>query len=149
MQGRSRRAAGACARPRRIGQILVAVSTASLLATKPEEVSAEFPMKDFIDFQGASGASYRFRLWPEGAPHQPIAGNYVCVRASGDGFAVVSVGETLDLSGLRQALPKRVREATTHIYTRLNVARAVRTAEHEDLLARNGSAKARASANAA
>lgn len=102
-------------------------------------------MKDFIDFEGASGASYRFRLWPEGAAHQPIAGNYICVRAQGDGFTVVSVGETLDLSGLRQALPKRVRETTTHIYTRLNIARAVRTAEHEDLAARHSS-KTRASA---
>ncbi|MBS0331616.1 MAG: hypothetical protein JSS35_02505 [Proteobacteria bacterium] len=95
-----------------------------------------YPIREFIDLQGASGAAYRFRLWPDGSDHQPIAGNYACVRVEGAGFEVVSVGETLDLSELRKALPKKVREATTHIYTRLNVARATRCAEHEDLMAR-------------
>ena len=102
-------------------------------------------MKDFIDLEGASGAKYRFRLWPEGAPHQPIAGNYVCVRADGEGFTVLKIGETLDLSQVRHELPKRTRDAMTHLYTRLNVARAVRCAEHEDLAARHGP-KARSSA---
>lgn len=91
-------------------------------------------MKDFIDLKGASGAAYRFRLWPPGAAHLPIAGNYACVRADDDGFELVSVGEMLDLSELPKALPRKVREATTHIYTRLNVARATRCAEHEDLM---------------
>jgi len=92
-------------------------------------------MKDFIDLRGASGAAYRFRLWPDGVHHPPIAGNYVCVRADGADFEIASVGETLDLSELRKALPKKVRETTTHIYTRLNVARATRCAEHDDLVA--------------
>jgi hypothetical protein len=93
-------------------------------------------MKDFIDLRGASGAAYRFRLWPDGAHHPPIAGNYVCVRADGaDDYEIASVGETLDLSELRKALPKKVRETTTHIYTRLNVARVTRCAEHDDLMA--------------
>lgn len=94
-------------------------------------------MKDFIDLQGASGAAYRFRLWPVGTSHQPIAGNYVCVHADGADVEVLGVGETLDLSGLRGALPKKLRESTTHIYTRLNVARTTRCAEHEDLMARH------------
>jgi hypothetical protein len=106
-------------------------------------------MREFIDLQGASGAAYRFRLWPADAPHQPIAGNYVCVRAERDGYEIVSVGETLDLSQVRGKLTKRVRDATTQIYTRLNVARAIRTAEHEDLLARHGSSRSRAKAPAA
>src|SRR5262249_1398244 len=71
----------------------------------------------------------------------PIAGNYLCVRADGADFEVVSVGETLDLSGLRKALPKKVREAMTHVYTRLNVARAIRCAEHADLVARHRPAR--------
>lgn len=103
-------------------------------------------MKTFIDLEGASGAAYRFRLWAEGAPHPPIAGNYACVRQDGDRLVVVSVGETLDLSRLHRDLPKRVRENATHIYTRLNVARAVRNAEHEDLIARHGASRARARA---
>jgi len=106
-------------------------------------------MKEFIDLQGASGAAYRFRLWPNGAPHQPIAGNYVCVRAERDTYEIVSVGETLDLSQVRGKLTKRVRDATTHIYTRLNVARANRTAEHEDLMAGHGGPRSRSRAPAA
>ena len=109
-------------------------------------MSDEYPMRDFIDLQGASGAAYRFRLWPAGADHLPIAGNYVCVRADGDDFEIVSIGETLDLSGLRDSLPRKVREATTHVYTRLNVARAIRCAEHEDLMARYRPSRTRAPA---
>jgi hypothetical protein len=93
-------------------------------------------MKDFIDLQGASGATYRFRLCPDGASHQPIAGNYVCVRAKGAVFEIISLGETFDLSESRSALPKKGRAATTHVYTRFNVARTRRFAEHEDLVAR-------------
>lgn len=92
-------------------------------------------MKDFIDLQGASGATYRFRLWPEGAPHQPIAGNYACLREEGDKVSVLAVGETFDLSHARRELPKALREKTTHLFTRLNVARASRVAEQEDLAA--------------
>jgi hypothetical protein len=101
-------------------------------------------MKDFIELQGASGAVYRFRLWPSGADHQPIAGNYVCVRADGDNVQVVHVGETIDLSELRKTLPKKVRDATTQVYTRLNVARAIRHAEHDDLMARDQPRRTRA-----
>jgi hypothetical protein len=106
-------------------------------------------MKTFIDLEGASGATYRFRLWEAGAPHQPIAGNYVCVRADKGGYAIVGIGETLDLSRLREKLPKRVRETSTHVYTRLNVARANREAEHADLMARHGTARGRAASSSA
>jgi hypothetical protein len=104
-------------------------------------MSEEFP-RTFIDFRGASGAAYRFRLWPEGAAHQPIAGTYVCVRADASGHAVLHIGETIDLSLVRDELPKRLREATTHIYTRLNVAGATRCAEHEDLVQKRARTKA-------
>jgi hypothetical protein len=107
-------------------------------------MSDEYPVKAFIDLQGASGACYRFRLWPDGASHPPIAGNYVCVRAQGGDVEILSVGETLDLSELRKGLPRKVREATTHVYTRLNVARATRCAEHEDLKARHDRSRTRA-----
>jgi hypothetical protein len=93
-------------------------------------------MNDFIDLKGASGASYRFRLWAEGAAHQPIAGNFALVKEEAEGFSIVGVGETLDLSLLRADLPKAAMRSVTHIYTRLNVARAIRVAEHEDLTAR-------------
>ena len=104
-------------------------------------------MNDFIDLKGASGASYRFRLWPEGAAHQPIAGNFALVKEEADGFAIVGVGETLDLSMLRLDLPKQATRNVTHIYTRLNVARAIRVAEHEDLTARYKAARVKESAS--
>lgn len=93
-------------------------------------------MKDFIDLQGASGATYRFRLWPDGAPHVPTGGNYVCVRQAADGLAVVLLGETNDLSQAQSDWPKALRRGATRVYTRLNVSRAIRTAEHQDLAAR-------------
>jgi len=92
-------------------------------------------MNDFIDLKGASGAGYRFRLWPEGAAHVPTAGNYVIVKAGADGFTVLLVGVTNDLSRARADWSKVSRRGATHIFTRLNVARAVRTAEHADLAA--------------
>ena len=100
-------------------------------------------MKAFVDLPGASGAQYRFRLWPEGAAHPPIAGNYACLQFEGEAYAVLAVGETLDLSRLGSELPKRLREAKPVIYTRLNVAREVRQAEHHDITAGVKGSKAR------
>ena len=103
-------------------------------------------MNAIIDLAGASGVAYRFRLWPEGSAHTPTAGNYACVRLKAGRIEVLGVGDTLDLSRLREQLPKWVREGDVAIYTRLNVARATRTAEHEDLIAVHGPVKARAAA---
>ncbi|RAK51153.1 hypothetical protein DJ017_19525 [Phenylobacterium soli] len=72
-----------------------------------------------------------------------MAGNYACIRMRGEEAEILGVGEALDLSRLHEALPKRVREAAPLVYTRLNVARATRTAEHEDLLAAHGPVKLR------
>lgn len=92
-------------------------------------------MKDFIDLAGASGTRYRFRLWPEGAPHLPSAGNYVYVRQAAHGVTVLTVGETNDLSRARSDWAWAASRGATHVYTRLNVSRAIRTAEHADLAA--------------
>ena len=94
-------------------------------------------MQDFIDLQGASGASYRFRRWQAGASHLPIAGNYVLLQEAAAGVKVLTVGASLDLSLLRPPGPPRAGRRATHLFTRLNVARAVRTAEHEDLVAKH------------
>jgi hypothetical protein len=93
-------------------------------------------MNDFIDLQGVSGAAYRFRLWPEGAAHLPMAGSYACVKQEAEGFSVLWVGECNDLSQLRSELPKPVQRAVTHVFTRLNVSRALRLTEHTDLAGR-------------
>lgn len=91
-------------------------------------------MQDFLDLKGASGAFYRFRHWPAGASHLPIAGNYVVVQETAAGFKVLAVGASMNLSLARPPSAARTRKVT-HIYTRLNVARASRTSEHEDLVA--------------
>lgn len=92
-------------------------------------------MQDFIDLRGASGASYRFRRRPEGASHLPTAGNYVLVQEAGETFKVLTVGTSIDLSLVRPPGPVRADRKATHLFTRLNVARAVRTFEHEDIVA--------------
>ena len=92
-------------------------------------------MQNFIDLNGASGIAYRFRILPEGAGHLPIAGNYVIVREEAEGFTVLLVGATDDLSQARNDWSRVAELGPTHIFTRLNVARATRTAEHADLAA--------------
>ncbi|MFL5297083.1 MAG: hypothetical protein ACJ798_11945 [Phenylobacterium sp.] len=91
--------------------------------------------KNFIDLTGASGATYRFRLWPDGTPHLPMAGNYVFVAGNGESLKVVVAGLTNDLSKSRTQERKAASRGATRIYTRLNVSRTVRKAEHEDLVA--------------
>jgi hypothetical protein len=100
-------------------------------------------MRAFLDLPGASGASYRFRLWPEGQSHVPIAGNFVLVREREEGgdVEVLVIGVTNDLSRARASLDKAQRQGATHAYTRLNVARTLRQTEHEDLVAQHSSAK--------
>lgn len=93
-------------------------------------------MQDFIDLEGASGARYRFRLWPDGAPHTPVGGNYVYVRADEAGVKVLQIGETNDLSKARGAWATAAKRGATHVMTRLNVSRAIRSAEHQDIAAK-------------
>ena len=92
-------------------------------------------MQDFLDIQGASGASYRFRIWPAGAAHLPAAGNYVVVKSAASGIKVVVAGASRDLSQVRGALTAAARRKDAHLYTRLNISRIPRQAEHEDIVA--------------
>jgi len=92
-------------------------------------------MREFVDLRGASGTFYRFRLWPEGGAHPPIAGNYIVLREDPDGVKVLAAGVTSDLSKAASECRKALaRDPAGRLYTRLNVARAVRSAEHEDLV---------------
>jgi hypothetical protein len=103
-----------------------------VLFTRPR---SQVDMQDFIDLQGASGAAYRFRRRAPGASHLPTAGNYVLVQEVAAGIKVLMVGTTIDLSLTKPPGPPRAGRKETHLFTRLNVARAVRAAEHEDLVA--------------
>ena len=86
---------------------------------------------DFVDLQGASGRSYRFRRWPPGGQHLPIAGNYALVRICDRHVVALGIMENLsdataDLTRIRDGL---------EFFTRFNVARTHREAEHTDLWA--------------
>jgi hypothetical protein len=93
-------------------------------------------MREIIDLRGASGTTYRFRLWPPGASHLPMAGNYAFVRETAGGFSVVAAEAVDDLSAMRSTSGAAASAlGATHLFTRLNVSRAVRTAEAEDIAA--------------
>lgn len=93
-------------------------------------------MRDIIDLRGASGATYRFRLWAVGASHLPTAGNYAFVREQAPGFTVLTAGAIDDLSQTRVTYGAAAgKVGATHLFTRLNVARAVRMSEAEDIAA--------------
>ena len=93
-------------------------------------------VQTFIDLQGASGAIYRFRLAPDGQVTSPIAGNYVCVREELEGFTVLSVGATHDLSTATVSWRRaKAKHPAVHLYTRLNVSTSVREEEQRDVAA--------------
>jgi hypothetical protein len=93
-------------------------------------------MKEFVDLRGASGTLYRFRLWPEGGAHPPIAGNYILLRDDESGPKILLAGVTSDLSQAAVESRKAIaKDPAARLYTRLNVARALRSAEHEDIVA--------------
>ena len=93
-------------------------------------------MPAFLDLNGASGATYRFRLAQDGYVRMAMAGNYVCVRAEGSGFTVLSVAATNDPYTTERAWKHAAaRRGATHLYTRLNVSASVREAEQRDVAA--------------
>lgn len=93
-------------------------------------------MKDQIEFKGASGAAYRFRLAENGDPKTTISGNFIYVRDQGAQPEVVYAGATSNLaSGVREKWDEAVKShGATHIYTRLNVGGAARAAELDDIV---------------
>lgn len=93
-------------------------------------------MRAFVDLQGASGATYRFRLAPEGQVTTPMAGNYALLRQEADGFAVVSVAATNDLTTANAEWKRaQAKQAGAHLYIRLNVSASIRETEQRDIAA--------------
>jgi hypothetical protein len=84
---------------------------------------------DFIDVMGASGSAYRFRRFSGAGRHPPIAGNFVLVDR---GRKILALGMLEDLSRAPQVLAERMNGA--ELFTRLNISRRVREAEHADLV---------------
>lgn len=99
-------------------------------------------MDAIFDIKGTSGASYRFRQCAgrEALPH--IGGNYAFVRQDPDGPVLVGHGMSEDLTHAVPEWDHAVkRDRATHLFTRLNVSRATRRAEHDDIAASHPAAK--------
>jgi hypothetical protein len=91
-------------------------------------------VSDIIDLRGASGAAYRFRR-ADPAALPATAGNFVYAREEGGELVVLGCGTALSLSaaaGLQRNLVDSHGEAD--LFIRLNVARAVRQGEHQDIV---------------
>lgn len=86
---------------------------------------------DFVDLQGASGRAYRFRRWPVGGHHPPIAGAYAVLRRSDRQIVALEISDNLAEAAATFAHLDSGLEA----FTRLNIARSCREAEHADLVA--------------
>jgi hypothetical protein len=86
---------------------------------------------EFIDIRGASGTMYRFRRWPQTGLTPPIAGNIALV-AGGSG-RLLALGMLDDLSRAPTALDAR--DPAVDVFTRYNIPRRCREAEHADMLA--------------
>ena len=90
-----------------------------------------------IELAGASGARYRYTPIDENRFLPPAGANFVIARVTSDGAEVVYAGETDNLANQtwRTTLDK-AREAygEATVLTRLNVTRAVREAERQDLV---------------
>lgn len=92
-------------------------------------------VKPFLDLVGASGSVYRFRLFNAESELPATAGNFVCVRARPEGHEIVCCGTTRSLLRAGSAWKVAGRRAETELYLRLNVSRAARDGEHEDIVA--------------
>jgi hypothetical protein len=94
-------------------------------------------VQDHLDLQGASGATYRFRLIAETGELPATSGNFVYVRWRGQTPQVFCCGAINSLSAASRAWDEAVRtHGVTGLYVRLNVARARRDEEHADLTAK-------------
>jgi len=92
-------------------------------------------MREFVDLTGVSGAAYRFRAWPATDHHTPTAGNFAVLVFENDRPVIVGLGVSSDLSRAKAATQETLTSSSGHLFTRLNVSRAARHAEHDDLLA--------------
>jgi excinuclease UvrABC nuclease subunit len=95
-------------------------------------------MADSITLQGGSGAKYTFELYPWGTTFKPVAGVYAVLRRDPDGYAVIYVGETRDLSERLQNHEHSrcfVNHGRTHIAVHQKSVERDRLAIEQDLIA--------------
>ena len=90
---------------------------------------------EFLDVPGASGTQYRFRR-ASLADLPSTAGNVVVVTGEPPRTRFRLCAATHSLSGAGPQIQAAVREVRgARVFVRLNVARAVREAEHADIVA--------------
>lgn len=93
------------------------------------------PVQDHLDLQGASGATYRFRLIAEPGQLPATSGNFAYVRWRGARPEVSCLGAVNSLGSASRVWDEAVRaHGASGLYVRLNVARAARDQEHADLV---------------
>lgn len=94
-------------------------------------------MQDHLDLPGASGATYRFRLVEDPAQLPATAGNFVYARWRGATPQVLCCSAVNSLVQATNEWDLAVRShGVQALYVRLNVARATRSEEHRDFIAR-------------
>uniref|UniRef100_B0T9E2 Uncharacterized protein n=1 Tax=Caulobacter sp. (strain K31) TaxID=366602 RepID=B0T9E2_CAUSK len=92
-------------------------------------------VKEHLDLQGASGATYRFRLIADPGQLPATSGNFVYVRWRGSVPQVFCCGAVNSLTSATRLWDVAVRtHGAEGLYVRLNVARAQRDEEHADLI---------------
>jgi uncharacterized protein related to proFAR isomerase len=90
-----------------------------------------------IELAGKSGARYRYTPLEEHRFVPPAGANYVIAELTPNGASIVYAGETDNLANQAWRAPleeARKTYAEARILTRLNVTRAIREAEREDLV---------------
>ncbi len=104
------------------------------LARKPGR-RYDRPVKEHLDLQGASGATYRFRLIGDPDELPATSGNFAYVRWRGPTPQVACCGAVNSLTSANRLWDEAVRvHGAQGLYIRLNVARALREEEHADLV---------------
>lgn len=92
-------------------------------------------MTDLVDLLGASGVRYRFRRAEPGAL-PAMAGNLVVANGPPSRLKVQFCGGARSLAQAGPAISEMLSaHRGARLYIRLNVARAIREAEHADLVA--------------
>lgn len=92
-------------------------------------------MQNFIDLQGASGATYRFQRVEDLSELPAIAGNFVYVLGDGPKPTVVCCGaEDTLLKAANRWQSAQQSHGAKAIYVRKNVSWKVRASEHEDIV---------------
>ena len=93
-----------------------------------------------IRWQGASGNSYRYWIYPIGHSLKTEGGNYIFARETESGrYTPIYIGETGDLSDRFDNHHKAEcigNEGATHIHARLNSKHQDRLDEEADLVAK-------------